>query len=159
MTLSGSALPACSVMPDSCDPMDCSPPGSSVRGILQARILHWVANSYSRGYFWPRIEPASPVSPVLQTDYLPLSHGMTNLKECKRSQMTLLGRFCEKIIIATCYSIWNGPMLFYMKWPTCQQSLYLSLMETEKNSHKFHQNASSVLPQRLPFPTLSWKFI
>ena len=26
-----------------CNPMDCSPPGSSVRGILQARILEWVA--------------------------------------------------------------------------------------------------------------------
>ena len=25
-----------------CDPMDCSPPGSSVRGILQARILEWI---------------------------------------------------------------------------------------------------------------------
>ena len=31
-----------------CDPMDCSPPGSSVRGILQASILEWVAISYSR---------------------------------------------------------------------------------------------------------------
>ena len=30
-----------------CDPMDCSPPGSSVRGILQARILQWVAISFS----------------------------------------------------------------------------------------------------------------
>ena len=30
-----------------CDPMDCSPPGSSVRGILQARILEWVAISFS----------------------------------------------------------------------------------------------------------------
>ena len=29
--------------PTLCDPMDCSPPGSSVRGILQARILEWVA--------------------------------------------------------------------------------------------------------------------
>ena len=28
-----------------CDPMDCSPPGSSVHGILQARILEWVAIS------------------------------------------------------------------------------------------------------------------
>ena len=27
-----------------CDPMDCSPPGSSVHGILQARLLEWVAN-------------------------------------------------------------------------------------------------------------------
>ena len=29
-----------------CDPMDCSPPGSSVHGILQARILEWVAISF-----------------------------------------------------------------------------------------------------------------
>ena len=32
-----------------CDCMDCSPPGSSVHGILQARILEWVAISFSRG--------------------------------------------------------------------------------------------------------------
>ena len=32
-----------------CDPMDCSPPGSSVLGILQAEILEWVAISFSRG--------------------------------------------------------------------------------------------------------------
>ena len=32
-----------------CDPMDCSPPGSSVHGIFQARILEWVAISFSRG--------------------------------------------------------------------------------------------------------------
>ena len=32
-----------------CDPMDCSPPGSSVHGILQARILEWVAIPSSRG--------------------------------------------------------------------------------------------------------------
>ena len=31
------------------DPVDCSPPGSSVHGILQARILEWVAISFSRG--------------------------------------------------------------------------------------------------------------
>ena len=31
-----------------CDPMDCSPPGSSVQGILQARILEWVAVPSSR---------------------------------------------------------------------------------------------------------------
>ena len=31
------------------NPMDCSPPGSSVHGILQARMLEWVAISFSRG--------------------------------------------------------------------------------------------------------------
>ena len=34
-----------------CDPMDCSPPGSSVHGILQERILEWVAMPSSRGSF------------------------------------------------------------------------------------------------------------
>ena len=33
-----------------CDPMDCSLPGSSVHGILQARLLEWVAILFSRGY-------------------------------------------------------------------------------------------------------------
>ena len=33
------------------DPMECSPPGTSVLGILQARILEWVAISFSRGSF------------------------------------------------------------------------------------------------------------
>ena len=36
-----------------CDPMDCSPPGSSVCGILQARILEWIAILFSRGSFQP----------------------------------------------------------------------------------------------------------
>ena len=34
-----------------CDPMDCSPPGSPVHGILQARILEWVTIPFSRGSF------------------------------------------------------------------------------------------------------------
>ena len=36
-----------------CGPVDCSPPGSSVQGISQARILEWVAISFSRGSSWP----------------------------------------------------------------------------------------------------------
>ena len=39
-----------------CDPVDCSPPGSSVHGISQARILEWVAISSSRGSSWPRVQ-------------------------------------------------------------------------------------------------------
>ena len=43
-----------SVMCGLCNPVDCSPPGSSVRGILQARILEWVAIPFSRGSSLPR---------------------------------------------------------------------------------------------------------
>ena len=40
--------------PTLCDPMGCSPPGSSVHGISQARILEWAAIFFSRGSFRPR---------------------------------------------------------------------------------------------------------
>ena len=35
--------------PTLCDPMDGSPPGSSVQGILQARVLEWAAIAFSKG--------------------------------------------------------------------------------------------------------------
>ena len=58
--------------PTLCDPVDCSPPGSSIHGILQARILEWVAISFSRGSSLtqgsnPGIELRSP---ALQADAL-----------------------------------------------------------------------------------------
>ena len=40
--------------PTLCDPMDCSPPGSSLHGILQARTLEWVAIPFSRESSWTR---------------------------------------------------------------------------------------------------------
>ena len=48
-----------------CDPMDCSPPGSSVHGILQARPLEVVAIPFSRGLPYPGMEPTSLPSPAL----------------------------------------------------------------------------------------------
>ena len=47
-----------------CNPMDCSPPGSSLHGILQAKLLEWVAMPSSRGSSWPGDKS---VSPGLQT--------------------------------------------------------------------------------------------
>ena len=54
-----------------CDPMDCSPSGSSVRGISQVRILGWAAMPISRGSSWSRDWSTSP---AWQADSLPLSH-------------------------------------------------------------------------------------
>ena len=55
-----------------CNPLDCSPPGSSVHGTLQARILEWIAIYWSELPFPllgdlpnPGIEPTSPASPAL----------------------------------------------------------------------------------------------
>ena len=48
-----------------CDPMDCSLSGSSVHGILSARLLNWVAMPTSRESLDPGIEPTSLTSPAL----------------------------------------------------------------------------------------------
>ena len=45
------SLQSCSTL---LDPMDCSPPGSSVHGTLQARVMEWVTMPSSRGSSWPR---------------------------------------------------------------------------------------------------------
>ena len=48
-----------------CNPMDCSPPGSSVHGISQARILEWISIFPSGDLLDPGIEPVSLVSSAL----------------------------------------------------------------------------------------------
>ena len=53
-TLRSSYLEVAQSCPTLCDPMDCSLPGSSVHGIFQARVLEWVAISFSRGSSQPR---------------------------------------------------------------------------------------------------------
>ena len=54
--------------PTLCDPIDYSPPGSSVSETLQARILDWVVISFSRDLSNPGIKS---MSPALQADSLP----------------------------------------------------------------------------------------
>ena len=48
-----------------CDPMDCSPPGSSVHGIFQARITGVGCHSVLRDLPHPEIKPKFPISPAL----------------------------------------------------------------------------------------------
>ena len=62
--------PARELCPTLCDPMDCSPPCSSVHGIPQVRILQWVAMPSSRGSSWPRDQITVSVSPVLAGRFL-----------------------------------------------------------------------------------------
>ena len=63
-----------------CDVTDYSPPGSSIRGIFQARILEWVAILSFRGSSQLRDWTASPVSPALQVDSSLLSHREAGLQ-------------------------------------------------------------------------------
>ena len=65
--------------PTLCNPMNCSPPGSSVHGILQARILEWVAMSSPGDLPNPGKEPRSP---SLQAVHYRLSHQGLLSPEC-----------------------------------------------------------------------------
>ena len=56
-----------------CNTMHCNPPSSSVLGILQARILQWVAMLSSRRSSWPRDQTKSLMSPAFKGEFLTTS--------------------------------------------------------------------------------------
>ena len=62
-----------------CDPTDCIPPGSSVHGIFQARILEWVAFPSPGDLPDPGIKPRSLTSPALASGLFGHSHQLGNL--------------------------------------------------------------------------------
>ena len=61
---------ACLVVSILCDPVNCSLPGSSVHGILQARILEWAAISFSGDLSEPGFKTVSLTSPALAGGFL-----------------------------------------------------------------------------------------
>ena len=65
VTAAAAAAKSLQSCPTLCDPIDGSPPGSPIPGILQARILEWVAMSSSRDLPDPGIEPVCLTSPAL----------------------------------------------------------------------------------------------
>ena len=71
-----------------CDPVDCSLPGFSVHENLQAKILEWVAISFSRGSSRPRL--GLPGSPALQADALTSEpgYGIRFLSQRRRGKLT-----------------------------------------------------------------------
>ena len=78
-----------------CHPMDCSPSGSAVHGIFQARILEWIAISFSRGSSWPRDQTLTHLLHLLQADSLPLAPpGKATLILCILSFLHIFPSFC-----------------------------------------------------------------
>ena len=86
-----------------CDPMDCSPQGSSVHGILQTRILEWVVIPFSRNFPDPGIKPRSP---AMQADSLPQSHGQRT-NHPKPDNLTLL----IMLFPASCFLLYTSLLL------------------------------------------------
>ena len=78
------------------DPMDCSLPGSSVHGILQERILEWVAMPSPGDLPNPGIEPETLVAPALQADSLLLSYQGSPDTTYQRAKVTFVSWRDEK---------------------------------------------------------------
>ena len=113
--------------PTLCDPMDCSPPGSSVHGILQARTLEWAAISSSGDLHDPGFKPTSPVSPALQADSWPLSHWGSPCFTCIIS-INPLNRSKQWVwlILLTCPTLHSFEMAktrFHPSVPDCRAHL------------------------------------
>ena len=77
-----------------CNPMDRSPLGFFVHGILQARIVEWFPCLPPGDLPNPGIELASPAAPTLQVDFLPLSH---------QGSSVLIYRYIDMYIMAKLY--------------------------------------------------------
>ena len=88
-----------------CDPMDWSRPGSSIHGILQARILEWVAFPFSRDLPNPGIKPRSPTS---QVDFMPSELPRKPKNTGVDSLFLLQGIFLTDAISLLCVSVLSG---------------------------------------------------
>ena len=70
LKVSGSESEVAQSCPTLCDAMDCNQSGSCIHWLFQARVLEWIAISFSRGSSWPR-KRNEPRSLTLQADALP----------------------------------------------------------------------------------------
>ena len=119
-----------------CDPMDCI-----VHGILQARILEWVAFPFSRGFSNPGIKPRSP---SLQADFLPTE--LWGKPQQFRNNVLQKGRYCK--ILTAIYSSHTIKMPKPLSWKNPLPSVS---MGTGSQGHKKSRAGSSLGgPRTLP---------
>ena len=114
-----------------CDPMDCSPPGSSVRGILQTWILEWAVLPFSKGSSWPRdwtwvSGTAGRFSIVWATrEFLVNFHTLYSLTKKILWLLIVLGKI-ESFYLGFCGPIQPGPLScseFPTRKPSCNWTL------------------------------------
>ena len=113
--------------PTLCDPMDCSLPGSSVHEILQARILEWVAISFSRGPSQPRDQTrvsciGGRCFNLWATREGPLEKGMAN---------------CFNILaLRTPWTVWKGKKIRHWKMNTRVSRYAVTTGEEQRSSSR-----------------------
>ena len=143
---------SCSVVSDSLQFMDCSPPGSSVCEILQARILEWVAISYSRGSSSKEWTCISCITGWYFTIWVSREAPFlfVNLQSDHAGKITSKGLFGEVRSPA-----FNGKM---MKTMTSNLNNYLRLFPLSpfKNCHGWAESLERVLGHESTFSLDCW---
>ena len=110
---------SCWAVSHSVQPMDGSLPGSSVHGILQARILEWVAIPFSTGSSQPGIEPRAP---ALQADSLP-SEPPGKPRRWRSAFQTMSRILVKKQTSHVC----SAERLLLPRWPFCHTHIRLNI--------------------------------
>ena len=96
MSVCAKSLQLCSPL---CNPTDCSPPGSSVHGILQARTLEWVAMPSSRGSSRPRDQTCNSCSSYTAGEFFTTeTQGKPILKKREQQKYKNRGEFSHKVL-------------------------------------------------------------
>ena len=105
--LSAKSLQVCLTL---CDPTDCRPPGSSVQEILQARILEWVAISFSRGSSQPRnqTQVSSIAVRLYQLSYKESPHVSILLFKISHLSASMYQCPCSEVILGLSAFILNS---------------------------------------------------
>ena len=103
-----------------CSPMDYSLPGSSVHGVLLARILEWVATLSSRGSSQPRDQPTSLMSPTLAVGSLPLAPpGAQNRKELRLNHLEGTKLHKRINLLKSTFTYWRSGRSLEWDQPFC----------------------------------------
>ena len=117
-----------------CNPVACIPPGSSVHGILQARILEWVAMPPPGDLPNPGIEPGSPPLPMDSLLFKPPGRPCIGTKKPQKSH----GQSCGVGLAAVAWNRTGG-------LPVCAKML----LPTRSFLHRFLQSDSPALYKRM----------
>ena len=141
------------------DLMDCSPPGSSVHGILQARILELVAIPFSRGSSPPRYQ--TWISPTLQADSLPPQPQGKPICIFTGNQFMVIvlnvSRPCiQGILMFVYFWDWNFPLSIFSTATTQSLNLIFLCVCIPENSSLFPSSSFIVLFNLLETVSSQW---
>ena len=133
--------------PTLCNPMDCSPPGSSAHGIFQARVLEWGATAFSN--------PINRCQQIWKTQQCPqdLKRSVSipiptkgNAKECSNYRTTALISHTSKVML----KILQVRLQQYVNWEFQMFKLDLEKAENQRSNcqHPFEHRKSKRIPEK-----------